>query len=171
MPPRTTDSAPAERDAFDLDRHVFYWMTQVISRRDEQLAPALRELGLRVPEWRCLGGVHARGFCTMSELADIASIDRTTLSRTIERMVRAGWMTRIADGADARVVRVRLTASGRRLFERVVVVVEKLNRAATADLPDGAVDLLRWTLARMKQNLDAQLPAADATRGERSNAA
>jgi len=153
------DAPQQELPPFDLEGHVFYWMTQVTSRRDEQLAPALRKIGLRVPEWRCLGALHARGYCAMSELADVASIDRTTLSRNIDRMVKAGLIVRLTDGSDLRVVRVRLTSAGKQKFARAIRIVEALNRAAFENLPDGVVELLRWTLARMKENLDAHLPA------------
>jgi hypothetical protein len=59
--------------SFELDRHVFFWLTQVIGARDRELAEGLRDCGLRVPEWRALAALHsrqreARG-CTMSELA------------------------------------------------------------------------------------------------------
>ena len=40
-------------------------------------AQGLRESGLRVPEWRALAALYARKHSTMSELADLATIDRT----------------------------------------------------------------------------------------------
>lgn len=143
----------AARAAFELDRHVFFWLTQVTAARDAQLASALRSLGVRVPEWRALAALYARRRCTMSELADLAAIDRTTLTRTIDRMQRAGWLTRLADGSDMRVTRLALTPSGERLFGRVWPIVERLNQAALAGLGAGAVERLRAALAQMKRNL------------------
>jgi DNA-binding MarR family transcriptional regulator len=151
----------ASRDAFDLDRHVFFWLTQVTSARDLQLGTALKPFGLRVPEWRALAALHARRRCTMSELAELAAIDRTTLTRTVDRMEDAGWLTRAADGADMRVTRLALTAPGQRLFSRIWPLVERMNQAALAGLPADAVEALRHALARMKRNLD-QEPARDA---------
>jgi DNA-binding MarR family transcriptional regulator len=149
----------AARPAFDLDGHVFFRLTQVTAARDLQLASALKQFGVRVPEWRALAALHARRRCTMSELADLAAIDRTTLTRTVDRMEAAGWLARQADGADMRVTRLSLTASGERLFAGIWPIVERLNHAALAGLPAGAVDKLRDTLARIKRNLDEE-PAA-----------
>jgi hypothetical protein len=42
---------------FQLERHVFFWLTQVIGARDRELAQGLREFGLRVPEWRALAAL------------------------------------------------------------------------------------------------------------------
>lgn len=154
------------RPQFDLDRHIFFWMTQVMNSRDRLLVQALRDVGLRVPEWRALASLYSRQRCSMSELADFASTDRTTLSRTVQRMVRAGWVTRLSDAKDMRVTRLALTAAGERLFARIWPTVERLNRAAMAGMPPPAADLLRWALAHMKSNLDTALAADEARAGE-----
>lgn len=148
----------AARPAFELDEHVFFWLTQVMGARDRRLNAELKGFGLRVPEWRALAALYSRRKCTMSELAELASIDRTTLTRTIDRMQDAGWLSRAADGEDMRVTRLALTASGERLFARVWPTVERLNDAAVAGLPPALVERLRAALAQMKSNLDE--PAA-----------
>lgn len=148
---------PAARTVFELEEHVFFWLTQVIGARDRELAQGLRGLGLRVPEWRALAALYARQRCTMSELADLATIDRTTLTRTVDRMSQAGWLSRLADEADMRVTRLALTAAGRRLFERIWPEVEELNALALAGLSRTEVRELHRILARMRANLDAYL--------------
>jgi len=154
---RSPDPAGADSGRpFALERHPFYWMTQVMSRRDEQLAVALRALDLRVPEWRILGGLHARERSTMSELADVSSTDRTTLTRSVARMVKRGWVRRIGDRRDLRVVRLALTGPGRAVFASAVSAVDRLSGIAAGGLPDGALELLCWTLARMRDNLDRE---------------
>ncbi len=155
--------APAPRPAFDLEGHPFFWMTQAMAARDNALAGELKAHGLRVPDWRVLATLYARRHLSMRELADLSSIDRTTLSRSMDRMQEAGWVTRIADARDLRVTRLSLTASGERLFARLWPAVERINRAALEGLPRGAVDLLAWTLGRMKENLDrapARIPSS-----------
>ena len=145
------------RAAFDLDSHVFYWLTQVIGARDRELTQGLREFGLRVPEWRALAALYARHRCTTSELAELSTIDRTTLTRTLDRMQDSGWLSRLADTDDMRVTRLELTASGRKLFENVWPAVQRLNELALAGLPKAEIQQLRKTLERMRTNLDEYL--------------
>ena len=140
--------------AFDLDGHVFYWLTQVIGARDRELTQGLREFGLRVPEWRALAALYARRRCTMSELADLATIDRTTLTRTVDRMQGAGWLSRVADDKDMRVTRLELTAAGGKLFDKVWPTVQRLNELALAGLPKAEIQHLHKTLERMRANLE-----------------
>jgi DNA-binding MarR family transcriptional regulator len=151
---------PAQPPQFDLERHPFFWITQVISARDRALAAALKATDLRVPEWRVLASLFARKRLSMKELSDLSSIDRTTLTRTVDRLQETGRLTRLADTKDLRVTRLALTAAGERLFARIWPEVERINRAAIAGLPQGAVEMLGWTLERMKVNLDRGLDAA-----------
>ena len=140
---------------FELESHPFFWLTQVIGARDRELTQGLKEYGLRVSEWRALAALYARQRCTMSELAELATIDRTTLTRTIDRMEDAGWLSRLADEADMRVTRLALTAAGRRMFERLWPEVEMLNAHALAGLSKAEIRDLHAILARMRENLDA----------------
>ena len=152
----------AGRPAFELDSHVFFWLTQVMGARDRRLNAELKQFGLRVPEWRALAAIYSRKRCTMSELAELASIDRTTLTRTIDRMQDAGWLSRGADGDDMRVTRLALTAAGERLFGRVWPTVSQLNDAAIAGLSPAMVERLRGMLAQMKSNLDEEPASSEA---------
>jgi DNA-binding MarR family transcriptional regulator len=147
------------RPGFDLEHHPFFWMTQVIAARDSALAGELKGLGLRVPEWRVLASLCARKRLSMKELADLSSIDRTTLTRTVDRMQETGLIARLADSEDLRVTRLSLTAAGEKLFARIWPAVDRLNRSATEGLPKGSVDMLAWTLESMKANLDRGLTA------------
>jgi DNA-binding MarR family transcriptional regulator len=170
MSTRAFDPAEAGRapDArapeFALDQHLFFWFTQVLDRRDRNLADALKSYGLRAPEWRVLASLHARHRLSMSELADLTSIERTTLSRTVDRMVRKGWVVRLSDTSDARVTRLAPTAAGERLFVRIWPEVHRLNEAAVAGIPEPLVATVRLVLEGMRRNLDAGL----AVRGRRS---
>ena len=148
--------------SFRLENHVFFWLTQVIGARDRELAQGLRDYGLRVPEWRLLAALHARPDSTMSDLAELATIDRTTLTRTVDRMEEAGWLARAADAADMRVTRLALSAPGRRMFERIWPEVEKLNALALEGLSKAEIRDLHRILERMRANLDEYVSEGEA---------
>jgi DNA-binding MarR family transcriptional regulator len=162
-PPETGERAASVPD-FVLEQHLFFWFTQVLDRRDRQLATALKADGLRAPEWRILATLHSRHRLSMSELAQLTSIDRTTLSRVVERMVRAGWVMRLSDLSDARITRLASTAAGDRLFARIWPSVWQVTERAVANLPEPAVGLVRWALQEMCRTFDASRVDRDANR-------
>ena len=147
---------------FRLEDHVFFWLTQVIGARDRELAQGLRDCGLRVPEWRALAALYARPSSTMSDLAELATIDRTTLTRTVDRMEEAGWLARTADPGDMRVTRLELSAAGRRMFERIWPEVDKLNALALEGLSKAEIRDLHRILERMRANLDEYVSGGEA---------
>ncbi len=150
-------SAPAAQDDFQLEQHLFYWLTEIIGRRNRLLAPALRPFGLRVPEWRVLASLKSRHKASFKELAELASFDQTTLSRTIDRMVKTGLVTRLSDVDDMRVTRLALTAKGEQLFHDLWPTVNELNTAACSRLPEGGGAMLRWLLGQMRLALDEMI--------------
>lgn len=163
------DAAP--RDDFDLEHHVFYWLTEIIGRRNRLLAPALKPFGLRVPEWRVLASLYSRHKASFKELAELASFDQTTLSRTIDRMVKDGLVTRLSDVDDMRVTRLALTAKGEALFHDLWPAVSELNAAACARLPEGGAAMLRWLLGQMRVALDEMIEARRPPRNVRGGTA
>lgn len=162
--PAPADPTPVPADPFALEGHLFFWLTQVLGSRDRQVAQALRPFGLRVPEWRTLACLRARRDSTLNELADLTTIDRSTLSRTVDRMAADDLVQRVGDTRDLRVTRLTLSPRGAALFERVLPVVDELNRQAVAGLPDGMTDVMRWALQQMRANLEP----ADARRDRRA---
>jgi DNA-binding MarR family transcriptional regulator len=106
--------------------------------------------------------MYARKHCTMSELAELATIDRTTLTRTVDRMQDSGWLERLADEADLRITRLALTATGRKMFERIWPEVQRLNEIALTGLSSAEIDLLKKVLGRMHANLEAYVGETDA---------
>ena len=156
----------AQAVPFDHEQHLFYWFTQVISRRDRHLNLALRPYGVRVPEWRALGVLYSRRGLSMSEVADAAAIDPTTLSRTVAQLVRDGLLVRLSPVGDKRVTRLALTGAGTRLVERILPIVFRLNEIACAGLPESIPGLVRWALGEMRRNLDANLAGAGTAAAE-----
>src|SRR5918994_719847 len=141
---------PAELDDVSLEHHIFYWLTEIIGRRNRLLAPALRSFGMRVPEWRVRMSLKSRHKASLKELAELASFDQTTLSRTIDRMVKVGLVTRLSDVDDMRITRLALTAKGEALFHDLWPAVNELNVAACGRLPEGGAAMLRWLLGEMR---------------------
>ncbi len=149
---------------FKLESHIFYLFTQIFGRRNRRLAAALKPLGIGVPQWRILAVLHERPGVGMNELADLTTVDRTTLTRAVDRMTRDRLVVRRSDAQDRRSVRLHLTAAGRELFRRVLPRVIAENERATRGF--GAAELagFRAQLNRMVRNLDPDYDQRNAAR-------
>lgn len=142
-------------DSFKLDRHIFYLFGQIYGRRDQQLAKSLRRFRISVPQYRVLAALTDLGSGTINRLSDLTVVDRTTLSRTLDRMEKNGLVTRKRVEADKRSYEIRLTAGGRAMFRRIWPVLDYHNTRAVAGLSRGELERLRKTIDKMIANVAA----------------
>ena len=138
---------------FKLDRHIFFLFGQIYGRRDIQLGKSLRPLGLSAAQWRVLATLSNVDGCTINRLADLTVIDRTTLSRTLDRMETGGLIARRQVRNDKRSFEIRLAPGGRRALERIWPVVEYHNRRAIAGLTQRELEELRRIVRKMIANV------------------
>jgi DNA-binding MarR family transcriptional regulator len=66
-----------------------------------------------------LATIEREGPLTPSALAEAERIQRPTATRTVAQLEQAGLVTRAADPADGRVVRVAITPQGTALLRRI----------------------------------------------------
>jgi len=89
---------------------------------------------------------------TISELGEAVSLEKSTMTGLIDRMVRAGLVNREADPADRRVLRVWLTERGRQVQLGVAKVLSQSHQELTAGVADKEVERVERILARIIEN-------------------
>jgi DNA-binding MarR family transcriptional regulator len=80
---------------------------------------ALRPSGLRSTQFTLLQALNIAPSISQKQLGELLGLDSTTLTRTLARLRRKGWV-RSQPGADRRELQISLSASGRREFRRVL---------------------------------------------------
>ena len=80
---------------------------------------AIRPSGLRGTQFTLLQALHWAPSISQKQLGELLGLDSTTLTRTLARLRRRGWV-RSQPGADRRELRLFLTAPGEREFRRVL---------------------------------------------------
>jgi DNA-binding MarR family transcriptional regulator len=83
--------------------------------------------GLGVGEARCLAAIGQFAPLSVSDLAARANLDKGQASRAAQMLVERELVQKAASGADARGVVLTLTLSGKRLWKRVMRLIEQRN--------------------------------------------
>ena len=78
---------------------------------------ALRPLGLRATQFTLLQALSIAGEISQGQLGEILAMDSTTLSRTLQLLLRRNWITE-ARGLDRRERLLRLSPAGRAQLQR-----------------------------------------------------
>ena len=132
---------------------LFHLIATVSRFRDVRLDRALKPLGLNVTRYQALSVIARLAPCTMSELADLSAIDRTTLTRIVDQLVARGLAERSACSEDRRQVVLSLTGGGRDVCRDALTVIEQIDRAALQGLAPDALAAAARTHRALAANL------------------
>ena len=80
---------------------------------------ALRNAGITAPQFTLLQTLKLAPGISQRQLAEFLGIDSTTLTRTLARLRKRGWLS-AQPGADRRALRLGLTKAGEREYERAL---------------------------------------------------
>jgi DNA-binding MarR family transcriptional regulator len=75
--------------------------------------------GVSLAQCHTLLELHSAEPISLTVLANRFALDPSTLSRTVEGMVRSGLLVRIADPDDRRAIRIGLTPNGRKAADEI----------------------------------------------------
>ena len=139
--------------AFRLEDHLFFHFSQILARRTRAINACLRPYGLDYSRWRVLAVLNEHSGATMGRLADLTSVDRTTLTRTLGLMENAELVTRRERKSDRRSLTIALTAKGRRMFARILPLTLEETDRALSGFSSQEIGTLRDRLKRMAHNL------------------
>src|SRR5580698_9149105 len=93
----------------DLGDYLPYLVNRVGSIVAEQFGEeALAPHGLSIAMWRVLAALASAGEQRQIDLADLTSIDSSTLSRLVTRLIRVGLVTRSRSATSNREVVVKI---------------------------------------------------------------
>ncbi len=141
----------------DLGDYLPYLVNRVGTIIAEQFgAEALAPHGLSIAMWRVMAALAAHGSQRQIDLADLTSIDASTLSRLVSRMVRMGLVRRSRSANSNREVTVGLSGKGAALAARLIPVARQCEADAIAGLSREELLVLKRCLRRVYGNMKSR---------------
>lgn len=137
----------------ELTRYLPYLLNRAGTRIATAFTRELKPHGIGLNRWRILAALHQVGESRMGELAEMTSIEGSTLSRAVGRLSSAKLVRRARPAEDQRGVSVGLTAEGRALTEAIIPLALRYERVALGDLGPREAAHLKRLLARLYDNM------------------
>ena len=111
-------------------------------------ADALDGRRLSIAMWRVLAALSANGGVRQIDVAEMTSIEVSTLSRLITRLMRLGLVDRRRSPTNSREVTVALTPKGKTLVAQLIPIAEALQDTATRGLSSKEMAVVKRALRR-----------------------
>lgn len=111
-----------------LDEHLGYWLRCLSNFVSHTFAERLEKRGVSVAQWVVLRTLYDREGVTLNEAAELAGVDKSSLSRMVERLVQKQWVTR-SEGRDRRSLGLALTATGKKIVQQAAKLADENDAA------------------------------------------
>lgn len=152
--------------------NIPFLMNQIVSRMHAESTEEFRQMGFNLQSARVLIVALQNPGATIGQLAEITTIDLSTLSHMLARMSREKLIERRRGEEDNRYVTIHLTPEGRRLALGCRKASEDRERRMLEGLDDHEIAALRETLGKIFETVrspDWATPAPAAGRNGRSS--
>ena len=147
------NSQQAQQDSdFHLHSSFTYWISRLASVMQDMFTRELAEYDVTWPQWMVLNVLHNNLAVTPAQIADNIGIDRSAITRLVDRLEKKAYLERQHDELDRRTVNILLTSLGRDLMS-------SLNDAARKHQDEFLSQLHNTEYRGLKGNIQKMLRA------------
>jgi DNA-binding MarR family transcriptional regulator len=141
-----TDSSNGAKSRRFIDDYLAYLLARASHLVSRQFHAQLKPRGMAVPVWRVLSSLSDGDGLPVTELAKITLFKQPTLTKLIDRMVKAGLVERRASERDRRKVLVFITPKGRSAVADLLIRAKQHERDVLAGYSNAEVERLKAAL-------------------------
>jgi len=134
-----------------LDAYLPYRLSVASNAVSGLIARAYQDrFGLTIPQWRLVTVLAEDGGLTQGQIVARTVMDKVTVSRAAQGLVKRRLVSRADHHADGRSHVLELTAEGRRLYAEIAPLALAYDAALIAGLSPDEVALVKRLLVRLQ---------------------
>jgi DNA-binding MarR family transcriptional regulator len=134
-----------------LGNYLPYRLSVAANAVSQLIARAYEErFGIRVPQWRLIAVLADEGALTPQALCERTVMDKVTVTRAAQALVRRRLVRREPNASDGRSHRLRLTGAGERLYEQIAPLALEYEDQLLAGIGQEKVECLKQQLRRLQ---------------------
>ncbi len=140
--------------AFELNRFLPFRLNRLAAEISQQLASLYAgRFEIDIPQWRVLATLSSNGEWTAGAIVASTRTHKSTISRAVEALEKKGLIEAVQSPHDKREYRLRLTASGRKLFSKLAPLVLDYESRLLAQLGGADARRLDKAIGALEQAL------------------
>jgi len=133
-------------------------LSRVCRLTGDRVRVKMEEIGLHKGQGFILFHLWHHDGIAQNVIAHAMHLSPATVTNTLQRMERDGWITRERDAEDQRIVRVRLTEKARALHDEVQASFRDLEKDVTSVLTKEERETLHELLVKLHEHLAPEGP-------------
>jgi DNA-binding MarR family transcriptional regulator len=142
-------------ERLELANFLPYRLSVLTNRVSAAIARQYAErFDLSPAEWRVMAALGNTPGLSSREVAARTAMDKVQVSRAVARLVDAGRINRSVDASDGRIARLRLSASGRAIYRKIVPQALQIEAQLVEPLSGPERDQFDRILAKLDRQID-----------------
>jgi DNA-binding MarR family transcriptional regulator len=140
---------------YQLDHNLGKLSISVSKGLRKILEEKFRTKGLDISsdEWIVITHLYNRGPLNQSQLVELMGRDKVSVKRFIDRLEKAGYVSRMTVHRDKRYKKVLLTLYGEDLYRKMEIIAGQTLGSALIDVEDSKLNICLEVLEIVDQNL------------------
>jgi MarR family transcriptional regulator for hemolysin len=143
---------------YDFEESVGYWLMTAHHAYVRAFNARLAPHGITMRQAQVLGWLSLEGRLTQADLAARLSIEPPSLVGVLDRMERAGWVSRCSCPEDRRKKWIVPEPAAEKAWRKIAACGRAIRKEATAGMTEREVATLRKLLTRVRKNVDESAP-------------
>ena len=140
----------------DLVREIIYQIRRLMQAGELFTKELNKAYQVSAPQLHCLLALHEYGPLPPSQIARHIMVKSSTVTGIIDRLEQKGFVERLRNSPDRRVITVQLTEGGKELARNAPPPIQHKIVAGLRKLPDGEIKQIITSLTKLTQMLDVQ---------------
>ncbi len=100
----------------ELHSSSIYWLGRLATQMQEAFNGAVAQYGVSWAQWMVLNAVYYQRAKTPAQIAQHIGVDRSAITRLVDRLEAKGLVERSRENADRRSINIELTTKGKNLI-------------------------------------------------------
>lgn len=130
---------------------LFHSINQFTRHFSKVLNESLVPLGLYAAQWTIIYRLKTGGPSTQKELSSYLGVEAPTMTRTLARLEKAGWITRTI-GKDKREKKILLTDTAIQEYDNWLHAVRTSESRVLKNITEEEINTMIKLMAKMKEN-------------------
>lgn len=135
------------------DTFMPYVLNQATAALNADFQQVLRSEGMTLLHWRVLAFLMETDGLGVSALGRYTGVDQATLSRALTVMERSGYVARLPNPDDNRMVAIKILPAGQEQFRHVLPLAWQIYTRAVCGLSMDEQETLHYLLNRIRENM------------------
>ncbi|WP_419768383.1 MarR family winged helix-turn-helix transcriptional regulator [Arcobacter sp.] len=141
---------------FDMNNSLGFVLNRTALAMKTGFNKQIKEFDISPEQWSLIFRIVENNGLTQKELASSTYKDQANITRSLDRLEKKGFLTRLVNSKDRRIINIFSTSKAKELVEIIVPISKQYNQLLSAGLSQEEYESLIGLLNKVYTNIEEE---------------